>query len=220
LNDAALAFGSVLQRLDAELAPGSAAAAVRLRLERRVSGDRTYADFAQTLDDRSASARWRGKLPGAWSVEAEGQLQRQAAVQVYTGGAGFARALLHHGGTGQLVWSPGAAGRVAAVVELAWDRPQDGVDVTRTVRAGPDASASVGARGHAELSVRRAFVSGAAPVSLLPTADPAGAPRWQGTARLDYRVRESVTAGLSYDMRERPGHRTLSNGRAEVRAFF
>jgi hypothetical protein len=106
------------------------------------------------------------------------------------------------------------------VAELSWQRP-DAVELsTRTLRVGPDVGATIGARGRADVSVRRAFLSGAAPVSLLPSADPAGAPRWQATTRFDYRVRESVTAGVSYDVAERPGHRTLATGRAEVRAFF
>ena len=220
LGDATLARGSVLQRIEAELAPGSPAAAVRLRLERRVSADRSYENFAQTQDDRSASLRWRGRLANAWSLESEGQLQRSAATQAITSLPGYARTLLHQGVTGQLVWTPGPIARAAGVVESAWDRPQGQAEVSRTLRVGPDVGVGLGARGHAEASVRRAFLSGAAPVSLLPTAEPAGAPRWQATTRFDYRVRESVTAGISYDVRQHPGHRTLTTGRAEVRAFF
>jgi hypothetical protein len=50
--------------------------------------------------------------------------------------------------------------------------------------------------------------------------DPAGVPRWEATARADYRVHESTTVSLSLDMRERPGRSALTTGRAELRAFF
>jgi hypothetical protein len=57
-------------------------------------------------------------------------------------------------------------------------------------------------------------------LNLLPTADPAGVPRWEATARADYRVHESTTASLSLDVRERPGRSALTTGRAELRVFF
>jgi hypothetical protein len=57
-------------------------------------------------------------------------------------------------------------------------------------------------------------------VNLLPTADLAGVPRWEATARADYRVQENTTASLSLDARERPGRAVLTTGRAELRAFF
>ena len=57
-------------------------------------------------------------------------------------------------------------------------------------------------------------------MGLLPSADPAGFPRWDATARFDYRVRQNTTMGLSYSMREFAGRRTQATGRAEVRAFF
>jgi hypothetical protein len=57
-------------------------------------------------------------------------------------------------------------------------------------------------------------------LGLLPSADPAGAPRWDGSAHLDVRVRESATFGLSYAVSEREGLPIRSQGRAELRAFF
>ena len=38
-------------------------------------------------------------------------------------------------------------------------------------------------------------------VALLPSADPLTPPRWEGTSRFDYRVRESTTLGVSVSMR-------------------
>ncbi|HET7224123.1 MAG TPA: hypothetical protein VFK69_00310, partial [Candidatus Eisenbacteria bacterium] len=220
LGDPGLARGAVVQRFEADLAPGSRAAAVRVLLERRVSADRSDVNFAQTEDDRTASLRWRGRASAAWSIETEGHLKRQSASQALLGATGYGQTLLDRGGTGQLVWSPDARLRAAGVVELSWDRPAGQTEPTRTLRLGPDVGLTLGAKGRADVSVRRAFESGPPAVALLPSAIPAGAPRWQGTTRLDYRVRESVTAGVSYDVSTRPGHKALANGRAEVRAFF
>ena len=88
------------------------------------------------------------------------------------------------------------------------------------MRVGPEVGFPVGRRGHAEASVRRAFLAGPPPSSLLPSLDPAGAPRWEGQARVDYRVHESTTFGLSMNGQERPGLPTQVTGRAELRAFF
>ena len=88
------------------------------------------------------------------------------------------------------------------------------------MRVGPEVGFPVGRRGHAEASVRRAFLTGPPPSSLLPSLDPAGAPRWEGQARVDYRVHESTTFGLSMNGQERPGLPTQVTGRAELRAFF
>ena len=63
-------------------------------------------------------------------------------------------------------------------------------------------------------------MSGPPPSVLLPTADPAGPPRWDGTARFDYRVRQSVTLGVTYAVVDRAGRKTQSTGRTELRAFF
>jgi hypothetical protein len=79
---------------------------------------------------------------------------------------------------------------------------------------------SVGRGGRIELTVRRAFITGPPVLGLLPSADPAGAARWDGTARFDWRLHETTTLGFSSTVRERPGHRTVTTGRAEVRAFF
>src|SRR5262249_16674830 len=57
LTDPMLHRGSVTQRFETELLPGSRYGATRVRLERRVSGDRGYENFAQTEDARSLSAR-------------------------------------------------------------------------------------------------------------------------------------------------------------------
>ena len=79
---------------------------------------------------------------------------------------------------------------------------------------------AVGRRGHGDLSLRRGFASGPPAVALIPSADPAGVPRWQGTARFDYRLLESFTLGVSATSREFEGRKALTTGRAEMRAFF
>jgi hypothetical protein len=48
LGDTGLSRGAVTQRIEAELAPGSRAAAFRLRFERRVSGDRSFSISRRT----------------------------------------------------------------------------------------------------------------------------------------------------------------------------
>jgi len=106
------------------------------------------------------------------------------------------------------------------VAEATWSRGEGQPLATRTVRLGPDLGLALGARGRAETSLRRSFISGPPPLSLLPTLDPVGAPRWEVTSRLDYRVHETTTFGLSVNGQERPGARTLVTGRAELRAFF
>jgi hypothetical protein len=220
LADPGLARASVLQRLEAEIAPDSRAAALRLRAERRVTGDRSYENFAQTLDDRTVSARWRTRPGSAVGTEVEASLRRRVAAQALAGTAGFARTLIEQTATGQLVFTPDTRLRAVAALELGRARPEGQSDFTRTIRVGPDLGYALGKRGRAELTLRRAFISGPPPVSLLPTVDPAGAPRWEATGRADYRVRESTTAGLSLNVRERPGRAALTTGRAELRAFF
>jgi len=106
------------------------------------------------------------------------------------------------------------------VLEFTRSRPEGGTEYTRTLRSGPDLSYAFGKRGRAELRLRRAFAAGPPALNLLPTADPAGVPRWEATARADYRVHESTTASLSLDVRERPGRSALTTGRAELRVFF
>ncbi len=220
LTDLALARGSVLQRLETELAPESPAAALRLRLERRVSADRTDENYVQTLDERQASVRWRTRAGGTVSTEVEGRWSRRAAAQLLAGGSGYGRTLLDQGGTAQLIYTPDTRLRAVAVAEATWSRGEGQPLATRTVRLGPDLGLALGARGRAETSLRRSFISGPPPLSLLPTLDPVGAPRWEVTSRLDYRVHETTTFGLSVNGQERPGARTLVTGRAELRAFF
>jgi hypothetical protein len=220
LGDPGLTRASVLQRLEAELAPESRAAAIRLRAERRVTGDRSYDNFSQTLDDRTLSARWRARPGPAVGTEVEARTRRRVARQALAGTPGYARTLIDQTGTGQLVYTPGAKLRAVATLELTRSRPEGATEYTRTIRTGPDLGYSLGKRGRAELTLRRAFVSGPPALNLLPTSDPAGAPRWEGSARADYRVHESTTANLSVNVRERPGRSALVTGRAELRAFF
>jgi len=220
LTDLGLARGSVLQRLETELLPESPAAALRLRLERRVSADRSDQNYAQTLDERQASARWRTHAGAALSSEVEGRWSRRVAAQALVGGSGYGRTLLDQGGTGQLIYTPDTRLRAVAVVDATWSRGEGQALATRTVRLGPDLGLALGARGRVEASARRAFISGPPPLSLLPTLDPIGAPRWEVQTRLDYRVHETTTFSLSANGQERPGVRTLVTGRAELRAFF
>jgi hypothetical protein len=220
LVDTALSRGSVVQRLEAELAPGSRAAAFRARAERRVSADRTVANFSQTTDQRTGALRWRARPSPGTSAEVEATIDWQRAEQRNTGGASFGRTLVDQGGTAQLIWQPSGSLRLVGAGEASWARPVGQPEFTRTVRLGPDAGMSVGKGGRIELSVRRAFISGPPPIGLLPSADPAGAARWDGTARFDLRLHETTTFSLSSTVRERPGHATITTGRAEVRAFF
>jgi hypothetical protein len=220
LGDARLARASVVQRFESDLAPDSRVFALRLRAERRASADRSFENFAQTLDDQTFTTRWRARPGAAVSTEIEGRLRRQVADQSLSGGSGFSRTLGERAGTASLIYTPDARLRVVGFLEASWTKPEGQDLATRTIRLGPDAGVSIGSRGRLEASVRRAFLSGAAPVGLLPSADPAGAPRWEGTTRFDYRVRESTTAGISFNVRERPERPALYTGRAELRAFF
>lgn len=219
LGDPALARGTIAQRLESDFAPGSRAAAVRLRAERRVTADRTYENFAQTSDLRSGSLRWRARPGATATLEAELRAQWQQASQV-TPATRYDRTLVDDAASTRLEWQPKAGLRVAGAAELSFSRPQGQREATRTIRIGPDLGAPVGARGRAELTLRRAFVSGPAAVTLLPGVDPAGAPRWDGTARFDLRLHETTTMGLSALVKDFPGRPTTTTGRAEVRAFF
>jgi hypothetical protein len=220
LSDPTLSRASVLQRLEAEVAPESRSAALRLRVERRVTGDRAYENFTQTLDDRNLSARWRTRPGILLGTELEARARRRVAVQTLIGSVGYARTLSEQAATGQLVYTPGAKLRAVGAFEFTRSRPEGGTGYARTLRAGPDLSYAFGRRGRAELRFRRAFVAGPPAVNLLPTADPAGVPRWEATARADYRVQENTTVSLSVDVRERAGRSALTTGRAELRAFF
>jgi len=220
LSDATLSRGSVLQRLDTEFAPGSRAGALRLLAERRVSADRSFDNFGQTLDERTVSLRWRARPGEKVTSELETRLRRQEVAQSLVGTAPYRRVLIENGGSTQLVVTPGARLRAVAALEASWSRPEGQVGFTRTLRLGPDLGVALGARGRLELSARRAVVAGPPVAGLLPSADPPGPPRWEGSARLDHRVRESTTLGLSFTAREVPRLGTRSTGRAELRAFF
>jgi hypothetical protein len=226
LADTELARGTVLQRLDTELAPGSPLANVRLELERRVSGDRSYSDFDQTLDDRTGLLRWRGRARGPWSVELDGRAHRQSAGQTLAGSAASnTRTLDEVELSAQLGFSPGARLRVAVVGDGLWQRPREGFGASdeltqRTLRLGPDLGLAVGPRGRLDAGVRRGFVTGPTLPPLVPSIDPLGPPRWDANARFDYRLFEVATVGMTILYQERPNQPTQLNGRAEVRAFF
>ncbi len=231
LGDPGLSRGAVTQRIEGELAPGARAGAVRLRLERRASGDRSFSNFAQTLDARSASLRWRTRPGSAVSTEVEGRWKRDEAGQALLTGTAYRRTLREVGAIAQLIYAHDARLRAAAHLDAGWTRPAEpsvgaGTAATRTVRVGPDLGLALGPRGHLDLTARRAFVSGPPALSLLPTIDPAGAPRWEATARADYRLHESTTFSTSFSVRDRsgqvlpPARATEITGRAELRAFF
>jgi hypothetical protein len=220
LVDTSLSLGTIAQRIEAELAPGSRAAAFRARAERRLSADRTVENFAQITDQRTGALRWRTRPSPGTSTEVEGTVNWQRAEQQIVGGASFSRTLIAEGGTAQFIWQPSGGLRLVGAAEADWSRPISQPEFTRTLRVGPDAGVSVGRGGRVELTVRRAFISGPPALALLPSADPAGAARWDGTARFDWRLHETTTLSLSSSVRERPGHATVTTGRAEVRAFF
>ena len=220
LTDPQLARGAVLQRLETELLPESPAAALRLRLERHVTADRGDQNYVSTLDERLASARWRGRGGAAISAEIEGRWSQRIATQTFAAASGYARTLLEQGTTAQLIATPSPRLRAVAALDAGFSRPEGQREFTRTVSLGPDLGVALGARGHADVSARRAFISGPPPLSLLPTLDPVGAPTWLVRARFDYRVHETTTFSLSADESQRPGVPALVTGRAELRAFF
>jgi hypothetical protein len=220
LGDPDLASGSVLQRFESEIAPQSRAAAFRLRLERHVNADRTYDDFAQTTDDRELNLRWRVRPAHTVSAEIEALEKRQVAEQLTTGAPNYHQTLEQRGGTAQLILTPDPRLRLVGAAQVDWARPIGQPEATRTIQIGPDVGVTIGRRGRADVSFRRAFVAGPPAVALIPTADPAGAPLWQGTSRFDYRLLESFTFGLSAAYREFEGHHGVVTGRLEMRAFF
>ncbi len=220
LVDPELARGSIVQRLEAELAPASRVAGIRVRAERRLNADRTFENFAQSTDQRSGSLRWRARPGTSTSAEAEARVQWQRAAQSFAAGATFTRTLVDRVASALWVWQPGAQLRLAGAMEATWSQALDQGEATRTLRLGPDAAVGLGKSGRAEVVVRRAFVSGPPALGLLPSAEAAGAARWDGTARFDWRLHETTTFGLEASVRERPGRKTVVNGRAEVRAFF
>ncbi|MGH7742826.1 MAG: hypothetical protein ACRENS_12500, partial [Candidatus Eiseniibacteriota bacterium] len=220
LEDPELTHGNVLQRLESELAPQSRAASFLLRLERRVIADRTYQNFSQTTDDRQASARWRTRPSRVLSNELQLTLRRQSADQSIVGAVSVSHEVDTRAISEQLVASPDSRLRVAAVGELSWSRAPGQAEPTQTMQIGPDLGLSVGRAGRIELTARRAFVSGPPAVALIPSADPAGAPTWQGTARLDVRLLQTFTLGLFSGVRQFPEQHAIANGRLEMRAFF
>ena len=220
LGDPGLDRGSVLQRIESELAPQSRAAALRFRIERRVNADRSFGNFAQTTDQREANARWRARPATVMSTEVEVTARRQSADQALIGLASSHRVIEGRQLDTRLIFTPDARLRLAAVGTLGWTKPEGQIDATRVIEVGPDLGVTVGRRGHGEFTARRAFIQGPPAVALIPSADPAGSPRWQGTSRFDYRLLESFTLGLSASVREFPGLRTITSGRAEMRAFF
>ncbi len=224
LGDPSLFGGSVLQRIETELAPGSPVGGLRMRFERRISADRSFENFSQTVDDRVATARWSARPNAATTSEIEGRWRRQRAAQSLVGGGSFARSLIELGSQARLTVSPSVRLRAAAVADLSWTRPDDPgtttSEFTRALSIGPEFGVGVGAAGRLEFTLRRGFQSGPAAVTLLPTADPAGIARWETNTRFDYRVRESTTIGIAVGVVDRPPLKTITTGRAELRAFF
>jgi hypothetical protein len=220
LIDGGLARARVLQRLEGELKPGSRVSSFRLRLEREVSADRSFDNFGQTQDLRSADLRWRARPGSITTTELSGVLRRQAAAQALAGSNSLAREIREMGVVALVVVTPGTRLRAAATAEATWTRPIDQTERTRVLRLGPDVGVALGKRGHLELTARRAFVTGAAPTTLLPTSEPAGPARWDASSRLDTRVHDTTVVGLQLGVTERAGQKTRVTGRAEVRALF
>ena len=220
LADAGLVRGSVLQRLESELAPQSRAAATLIRLERRVTADRSYEQFGQTTEQREMSARWRARPGPRVSTEIELTARRQSADQQLVGNAAYHRVLEGEEASVQAIFTPDARLRAVAAGDVSWTRPEGQPLATQVIQIGPDLGITLGSRGRGQVGARRAFSSGPPAVALLPTADPAGAPRWQGNARFDYRLLESFTLGLSANLRKFDERKGLYTGRAEMRAFF
>ncbi len=220
LDDPSIARGALLQRVVFDLAPGSRAGAVLARIERRVTVDRSFSNFAQSLDDRSASGRWRGRPSPQFAVELEARARRRAADQELSGGTAYRRVLEEQGGLVQAVYTAGSRLRAVGVVDATWSRPDGQSERSRTLRIGPDLGAAVGERGRLELSARRIVHAGVPAVDLLPTPDPLSQLRWEGSARFDYRLHSSTTAGVSINARDRADRSANVTGRAEVRAFF
>ncbi|TMQ55260.1 MAG: hypothetical protein E6K72_06695 [Candidatus Eisenbacteria bacterium] len=220
LGDPALARGSVLQRLETDLAPGARAGALHLLAERRVTADRSYENFAQTSVREALEARLRARPAPAFSAEISSRLKRDEEAQTFMGASAFRRVLIESGGGAQLVFTPSARVRAAGIADGAWVRPEGGTEYTRTIRLGPDLGIAVLARGRLEIGARRTFIRGPAVATYLPGSDPLGTPLWEGTSRFDYRLHESTTFGLSVALRDVPHRAPLATGRAELRAFF
>jgi hypothetical protein len=220
IGDPQLVRASVVQRFESDLAPGARVSNLHLLLERRVTADRSFENFSQSQDERTGQLRWRARVGSVWSAELESRLRRREAAQQLFAGAQYQRTLIEQGGSGQWIFQPGSRLRAAAVVDAAWTRPEGQPVPTRTLQVGPDASFAVGARGRADVSVRRSFIAGPPAVGLLPSVDPAGAPQWNASSHLDVRVHDSTTLGGTYVISVWPNLPTRAQGRIELRAFF
>src|SRR5262249_43757451 len=152
------------------------------------TADRSYEQFGQTTEQREASARWRARPGARVSTELELTARRQSADQQLLGAPGYHRVLEGEEASLQAIFTPDARLRAVAAGDVSWTRPEGQALATQIVQVGPDLGLTLGPRGRAQVGARRAFSSGPPAVALLPTADPAGAPRWQGNARFDYRL--------------------------------
>jgi len=219
-EDETLARGSVLQRGVVELLPSAAYGALLMRVERRVNSDRTFENFGQVQDEKSATARWRTRLSPQFGTELELRARRREVSQALLGGGAFERSLEDEGGTAQGIFTPGSWLRAAAIVEASWSRPEGAIERSQVLRVGPDFGVALGTRGRLESGFRRTFASGPPALDLLPTADPLADQLWEANARIDWRLHESVTFSTSAQVRDRIGRSLLTTGRAELRAFF
>ena len=219
MDDSALSRGTVTQRLEADLAPATRFAAVTLRLERRVTADRSFTNFAQTQDIRQGTLRWRGRPAPAWTTEMEAKLVRSG---IQLGGATDIGRTVREGGlTGRLGFSPGATLRLGLVGDGSWARQEGSGDPLSTAWTfGPELGLTLFRQGRLELTSRKTVRRGEVVSAELPFGDPLGAVSSETTGRFDYRLREQTTVGVSLTSRNREGRRTESEGRAEVRAFF
>jgi hypothetical protein len=219
LGDEELSRASITQRFEIELAPEARAGAVRARLERRASADRSFTNYSQTQDQMSGTARVRTRPGGGWTTEVEGRLERGTAEQ--TSGSLTAdhrqrrAAVLARAG-----YAPHAGLRLAWVSDLDWAREEGLDEWSRTWRLGPELGWSLLARGRLEWSARRALTTGPEVGPLLPGADSRGAVRWESTTRFDYRLADQTTVGVALTSRDRDGRAPEHEGRAEARAFF
>jgi len=219
--DAGLTAGAVTQRLETEIAPGAPYGALHLRVERRVGADRSFTNFSQIQDERSGTLRWRARPAPGWTAEVEGRLKKRALEQrVGAGAPGFGRAVREGGVQAQIGHVPHARLRAAVTSDLAWTREEaSSAPWSSTWQLGPDFGLTMFGQGRLELSARRALVRGEG-VAVLPLGDPFGIPRWESTARFDYRLRDHTTVGLAITSRDRDHRAPEHEGRADVRVFF
>jgi hypothetical protein len=192
MGDTGLARGAIAQRLEAELAPGSRAAALKLRAERRVNSDRSFQNFAQTTEQRRTC--WRARPAATASAEAEARVTWQRATQAQVSGATFERTLTEQAGTAQWIWQPDVQWKVAAGSRRRGARAGSArPDAHDPHRPRPGAGVE---RWRAELTVRRG--SEGAVCRRWAHAEPRIRGRGaDGTARFDYRVHSSTTIGFT-----------------------